>query len=638
MDAQTWFYVIAAVAVFLFLAPKFLLGMVVIDERTVGVVIKKFSARSLQNGALIALNGESGYQADTLSPGWHFGYFVWQYNVIKAPLTVIPSGEIGLILAKDGKQIPPERILAREIDCDNFQNSRKFLANSGEKGRQIGILTAGQYRINPALFTVITSNNCAEFGLEPARLKVMSVRPDQVGVVTTLDGRPLPAGEIAGPTIAGHDNFQNANAFIASGGARGLQEQVLLSGTWNINPWFASVEATPMTEIPIGHVGVVISYVGKEHIDISGEAFKHGDLVERGHKGVWAEPLYPGKHPLNTKTVKVELVPTTNIALNWANDRSESHKLDEKLSSIKVRSKDGFSFILDVAQVIHIGAKEASKVISRFGSTANLVNQVLEPAIGNYFRNSAQGHTVLDFLSARSERQRDALSYIREALKEYDVEAVDTYIGDIVPPEALMQTQTERKIAEEQKKTYETQEAAQRQRQTLVKEQSLADIQNKLVEQEQNIRMQEFQAQSAIKRAEGEAKSVELRAAGDAKAIELRARAESEAAKLRGDGEATAVAAVGMAKAKAYEAGIKAMGAEIFGQIQVMQLIGEKNIRVTPEFLVQGGSNATGGSSDTSALMIQALVANMLKNDATLLSRSASTSNAPSGPAPTAGA
>lgn len=610
MDTQQIVLVIVGALVALLLGAKIFLGLVVIDENDVGVVIKKFARKSLVDGALVALNGEAGYQADTLSPGWHFGYFPWQYQVIKAKLTVIPSGQIGLIMAKDGKQISSERILGKQIECDNFQSAKKFLNTGGEKGRQVGILTAGQYRINTALFTVITSENAAAHEINPELLQIMSIFPDEVGIVTTLDGKPLASGEIAGRVIDGHENFQNANAFIEKGGERGLQEQVLLSGNWNINPWFAAVETVPMTQIPIGHVGVVISYVGKEHVDISGISFKHGDLVEKGHKGVWAEPLYPGKHPVNAKTLKVELVPTTNIALNWANNRSESHKLDEKLSSIKVRSKDGFSFILDVTQIIHIGAKEASKVISRFGSTANLVNQVLEPAIGNYFRNSAQGHTVLDFLSARTDRQKDALSYIREALKEYDVEAVDTYIGDIVPPEALMQTQTDRKIAEEQKKTYEIQESAQRQRQTLVKEQSLADIQNKLVEQEQNIRMQDYQAQSAIKRAEGEARSVELRAAGDAKAIELRARAESEAAKLKGDGEAQAVEAVGMARAKAYEAGIKAMGAEIFGQIQVIEVIGERNIRVTPEFLVQGGGN---GGGDNGALMIQALLANMLK-------------------------
>lgn len=578
------------------LIPRYVLGMVRIDENQVGVVIKKFATNKLPSGALVALNGEAGYQADTLSPGWFFGYYPWQYQVDKHFLTSVPSGQIGLVMANDGKQIPSNRILAAVVDCENFQNARKFLQNSGEKGRQMGVLTAGTYRINPVLFTVITQANAAKFGLDPALLQVLSIASNEVGVVTTLDGAAIPAGEIAGSPVTGHDNYQNPQVFIQNGGQRGLQEQVLLSGTWNINPWFARVDRMNMTEVPIGNVGVVISYVGKEHKDISGDSFKHGDLVEKGHKGVWEEPLYPGRHPLNPRCYKVEMVPTTNIALNWATNRTESHKLDEKLSSIKVRSKDGFAFVLDVTQIIHIGAKDASRVVSRFGSTANLVNQVLEPAIGNYFRNSAQGHTVLDFLISRSDRQKEALTFIKSALGDYNVEAVDTYIGDLVPPEELMKTLTDRKIAEEQKTTYQTQEETQKQRQSLMKEQSLAEIQAELVKNEQSIKMQEFQAQAAIKKAEGEAKAIELKAAADSASV-----------RLKGEGEAKAIQAVGEAKAKAYEAGVKAMG-DSYGQLQIVNAIGEKQIKLVPDFLVSGGHG-----SDTNNLMMSAIMADILK-------------------------
>src|SRR6185503_16728164 len=180
------------------------------------------------------------------------------------------------------------------------------------------------YRINSALFTVITSATASEHGMAAGLLDLHRVASDMVGVVTTLDGQPIEAGEIAGPTIAGHENFQNAQAFLDGGGRRGLQEQILLSGTWNLNPWFVQVEQVPMVQIPIGSVGVVISFVGRAHVDVSGVEFKHGDLVNVGHKGVWVTPLYPGKHPLNTRIMKVELVPTTNIVLNWA-ARTEAH-------------------------------------------------------------------------------------------------------------------------------------------------------------------------------------------------------------------------------------------------------------------------------------------------------------------------
>ena len=549
-------------------------SLVLIRERQVGIVVKKFSPRSLTPGRLVALDGEAGFQADTLAPGLHTGYWPWQYRVIKASVTVVPQGEIALVIAADGAAMPTEHILGKLVASDSFQNARQFLLNGGEKGRQLGILTAGTYRLNTALFTVITADTAGIHGMTQDQLQLQQVHSDMVGIVTTLDGRPIEAGEIAGPTIPGHENFQNAQSFLDGGGRRGLQEQVLLSGSWNLNPWFALVEQVPMVQIPIGYVGVIISFVGKAHEDVSGLEFKHGDLVNVGHKGVWVTPLYPGKHPLNTRVMKVELVPTTNIVLNWAT-RTESHNYDAKLSSITVRSKDGFAFSLDVSQIIHVGALDAPKVISRVGSMQNLVDHVLQPIVGNYFRNSAQNFTALDFLSARSQRQVDAAAHIRTALGMYDVQAIDTLIGDINPPAELMQTQTDRKIAEERRKTYEVQEAAQKQRQQLVRQTSLADIQQQVVGAEQGVNIAELQASANVKKATG----------------------ESEATRLHALGEAEAIRATGTAKAEAYRVGVAALGAESYTVMQMMQIVGERNVRIVPDVSVTGTAG-TGGLTD----------------------------------------
>ncbi|TAE03781.1 MAG: flotillin family protein, partial [Oscillatoriales cyanobacterium] len=382
---------IAIGGVIIICIPLFFGGLVVIGDREVGIVSKKES------------------------------------------LTVVPQGEIALIIAAGGQSIPPQRILGKVTESDNFQDARKFLKSGGEKGRQLGILTGGSYRINTALFTIITAANAPKHGMTAEQLKLYKIAPDKVGIVTTYDGVPIQDGEIAGPIIPNHDNFQNAQKFITGGGRRGLQEQVLLSGSWNLNPWFVGVEQAAMTEIPIGYVGAVISYVGQTSEDVSGAAFTHGNLVNVGNKGVWVTPLYPGKHPLNTRILKVELVPTTNIVLNWSG-KTERHSYDSQLSSLTVRSQDGFAFDLEVAQIIHVGALDAPKVISRVGSMQNLVDHVLQPTIGNYFRNSAQAYSVLDFLSARSGRQAEAAEYIKAALRTYDVQAIDTLIGDILPP------------------------------------------------------------------------------------------------------------------------------------------------------------------------------------------------------------
>jgi uncharacterized membrane protein YqiK len=569
----------------LILSP-WLTGMILIDEREVGVVIKKFGSAKLPPGQLIALNGEAGYQADTLAPGLHFGYWFFQYRVMKVAMIRIPAGEIGLVVANAGAPILSERILAKSVPCDNFQDARAFLVNGGEKGRQLAILTAGTYRINTALFTIATAATALAYDLVPGQFHVYSVESDAVGIVTTLDGRPIDPGEIAGELVPAHDNFQNAQAFLDNGGRRGLQEQILLSGTWNLNPWFVSVEQVEMLEIPIGHVGVVISYVGQAHVDVSGTEFRHGDLVNPGHKGVWVAPLYPGKHPVNPRVMKVELVPTTNIVLNWAN-RTESHKFDQKLSSITVRSHDGFAFNLDVAQIIHVGALDAPKVISRVGSMQNLVDHVLQPIVGNYFRNSAQDYSVLDFLGGRTARQTEAAEFIRQALAHYDVQAVDTLIGDITPPAELMKTQTDRKIAEEEKKTYEIQEAAQKQRQLLVRETAMADIQQQVVASEQGVMISELNANATVKAATGEAESIRLRALGQAEAIR----------------------ATGFAQAEAYRVGVEALGSQNFAALQLMQIVGERGVQIVPDVSVTGSGTGSG--------LVDSLIGTTLRDRAT---------------------
>jgi uncharacterized membrane protein YqiK len=219
----------------------------------------------------------------------------------------------------------------------------------------------------------------------------------------------------------------------------------------------------------------------------------------------------------------------------------------------------------------------------------NLVDNVLEPTIGNYFRNSAQNYTVLDFLAARAERQSMAAEQIRTAIHIYDVEAIDTLIGDITPPAALMQTQTDRKIAEEQKKTYEMQEAAQVQRQKLVRETSQAEIQDALVKSEQGVRIAELQAAQRVKAAYGDGESAKVLATGEAEAVKLRAEGDGQAQRLRGLGEAEAIRAVGAAKAEAYQAGTQSLGAGPYTLIQLMQAIAEGKVKVTPDMLVQGG-------------------------------------------------
>ena len=587
---------------------RFLFGMVIVPENRIGLVTKKFvlfgANRSLPDGRIIATKGEAGFQGKTLAPGLYWGMWPWQYGVNMQPFLVIPEGNIGLVLSNDGAEIPTGAILGRRVESDNFQDAVAFLNNAGQKGRQTSYITAGTYRINSFAFTVTVT-------------PMVIIHENMVGIVTSLDGQPIEGNQIAGKYVEGHNNFQDFDSFLQHDGNRGLQPSIILAGSYNINPWAIQIEEVPMTDVPIGYVGVVISYIGQDGKDLTGEAFKHGNIVSKGQRGVWMEPYGPGKYPFNKYIMKVELVPTTNLVLNWANTRSEAHQLDKNLSTITVRSQDGFPFNLDVSQIIHIPANEAPKVIARFGSMNNLVSQVLEPTIGNYFRNSAQDSDVIAFLSTRKERQQAAKDNMKEVLDEYNVNAVDTLIGDIVPPESLMKTLTDRKIAQEEEKTYSTQRMAQEKRQGMEKETAIADMQKEIVKAQQSVEIAQRTADAAVKKAEGDANSLRLQVDAEATATKMRANAEAEATKARagaqaeatklnasadaekisktGLAEAEKIMAIGKSTAEAYELQVKAMGGDNFTRYKITEEIAKGNIKIIPDILIGGGTGTDGG-------------------------------------------
>ncbi|HTV95654.1 MAG TPA: SPFH domain-containing protein [Steroidobacteraceae bacterium] len=638
-----------------------LFGVVVVPDSSIGVATKKFALvgknRRLPDGKIIALHGEAGYQADTLAPGLHVGLWPWQYDIEIVPFFTVPQGRVGCVEACDGKPLPGGRIVARQVTCDSFQDARAFLENGGERGPQMALIPPGTYRINTLLFNVGLSDalvvppgkigvveardgkplaagrviarqvDCDSFQdaqafidgggergaqmaviapgtyrINPALFSVqladvVDVPENKVGIVTTREGHPLESGEIAGPMVPGHNMFQSPQAFVDAKGSKGLQEQVLLGGRYFINPRFATVEIVDMIEVPIAHVGVVIAFVGREGKDVTGDTFQHGNLVSKGEKGVWVDPLDPGKYPINPYTHKVTNVPTANVVLNWATGKTEAHQLDKNLSTITVRSADGFKFNLDVSQIIHIPRNDAPKVIARFGDMSALVTQVLEPTIGNYFRNAAQGSDIIDFLRNRSVRQGEARDAISAALKEYNVGAVDTLIGDIVPPDELMKTLTDRKIAEQERVTYDTQRQAQVVRQQLEQAMALAATQAKVVDAERQVAIADFNAQASVKSAEGQAQAKKVNAEADATVV-----------RTVGDAEASKTRAVGGAEAEVMKLKIASMESGNYAMVQVAEALAKGGVKLVPD-IVAGAVSGQG-------TLVDVLLANVIRDSA----------------------
>jgi uncharacterized membrane protein YqiK len=548
------------------------------------IVAHEVSCDSFQDArAFLTSDGERGPQMAVIPPGtYRINSLLFTVNLADA--VVVPPGKIGVIEARDGKPLAAGRVIARQADCNSFQDASTFIACGGERGPQASVIAPGTYRINPFMFVVQLAD-------------AVDIEDNKVGIVTTREGAALGAGEIAGPVVDGHNMFQSPQAFIDGKGYKGLQEQVLLAGRYFINPRFATVETVDMTEVPIAHVGVVIAYVGREGRDVTGDTFRHGNLVSKGEKGVWIEPLDPGKYPINPYTHKVTNVPTANVVLNWATGKTEAHQLDKNLSTITVRSADGFKFNLDVSQIIHIPRNDAPKVIARFGDMAALVTQVLEPTIGNYFRNAAQGSDIIDFLKNRSVRQGEARAAISAALTEYNVGAVDTLIGDIVPPDELMKTLTDRKLAEQERVTYDTQRLAQVVRQQLEQATALAVTQSKVVDAERQVAIAEFNAQASVKSAEGQAQAKKINADADATVV-----------RTVGDADASKTRAVGSAEAEVMKLKIASMESGNYAMVQVAEALAKSGMKLVPDIIA--GAGGSGGT------LVDVLLANLIRDSA----------------------
>jgi uncharacterized membrane protein YqiK len=605
----------------------FLSGVRFIPNNRIGIVEKRFSGKGSVKSGLIALNGEAGYQPKVLRGGLHY-LPPLQYVVHIKPLVTIPQGKIGYIFARDGRQLEPSQVLASNATVQDFQDVEGFLKNGGQRGPQRRILREGTYAINLVQFIVITDERIYTIALSKEEAETIQkmaeviaqrggFRPvvikdtdDTVGIVTVHDGPSLVQGEIIAPIVGDdskqaetyHNNFQDADHFLAAGGYRGRQLQVLVEGTYYVNRLFATVEMIAKTVIEVGNVGVVVSYTGETGTDLSGTEYRHGELVLRGNRGVWSEPLLPGKYAFNTYAGKVIAVPTTNIILKWIRTEVGSHRFDENLTEVSLITKDAFEPSLPLSVVVHIDYQKAPLVIQRFGDIKKLVEQTLDPMVSAYFKNIGQTRTLIQLIQERSAIQHQSSTEMKEKFAHYNLELEEVLIGTPSSPandtqiETILTQLRSRQIAEEQVETYGRQEKAAVKERELREAQSRAQMQTKMTEAELNINIQTDQGKAEYQR------SIQ-------QAAQIRALAEAEAEKI---------ARVGIAQALATEEQVRAYGGPQFQVTQTVlnrfaEAIQQSGVDVVPRVVVSGnGKNGEGGTASSS--IMEALLTMLLSD------------------------
>jgi len=586
--------------------------------------------------AFIKQGGVKGIQLRTLPPGlWPIHPYLFRVSVAK--VTLIPQGQVGVMMAADGASLDPGRLLGKAFEGHrNFQDAEQFIASGGQKGPQVEILTPGTYRILTDSVPVRSSEDGdgsggTKRGLFSVQLcNATLISENQVGLVEALDGSPLDPRDYVATPVEGHDNFQDGHEFINHGGQRGPQKDILLPGTYYINPFLFKVILEKAGEVKPGEVAVIVSNVGKdpsedvrrvmaakvrerlereekEHVAeeaarldklddenrtvaeiekdlMSGdpadsrldEGAHEAYVVPQGYRGIQETVVGPGRYYVNTLAITPIIIPTTNQTVEWT-----AGEVANTFNPFEVISKDGFLMQLEVRVVFRVRPEDAPFMVAKIGSIDRLIQNVMHPLIDSIFRNQASESSAMAYLQNRHEEQERAEARVRTHLLKYHVDVVNVLICHIHLPEELMKTQTEKILAEQRQNMYNAQREAEEKRIQLEKVKAHADNQKDLMVATVGVEI-------AGKRSE------QRKAEADGEAHYILATGKAEAEKVRLMGEAQGVA---------YHEQVNALGAQGVALVETLRVIGEKGVRITPDVMASGGNGDSAGNLGTLLLL-----------------------------------
>jgi regulator of protease activity HflC (stomatin/prohibitin superfamily) len=678
LDMNLLIVILAIVILFLILV-LVIPGLKLIRDSEVGILTKRMFGRKMPQGQVVARNGEIGVQANILMPGLYWRIpIIWKIE--KQFVTEISPAEVGIVESIDGRAIPKGRLLGEEIECNHFQDAKMFLYSGGMKGPQTAILRPGTYRINTYAFKIM-------------RARITEVPPEKIGVVIANDGTPLPSGFIVAPRpiekptpeypkAKNCQYFQDGQAFLLSAGFRGPQLDTLQPGRYYINPLLFKVEQYDVTEVPPGYVAVLRSNVGMDLEKTTGSPIPNVGAVgpvgketpsrqlvgvaqpiheeaetllilDKNMRGIWREPIAPGKYNLNPLAFTPYFVPTSAVTIDWASGfdqraqhttpeilsmkgaksseihvmETESDKATEffKFSQLRVTSMDGFQLEVDVRMIIRIRPQNAAFIIARFGSVKNLIEQIVHPLIDSSFRNKAGEEKAINFIMSRTELQRSALEKAQQQFEIYHVEAQNLLIAYIKVDQALLDTQTKREIALQQQAQYQQEAMAQEKRIEVQSKAANADKQPEVVAAMLSIKIEDDKAEAKRRLAGGDRDQNKITADGEK--YRVQALAEAEAYKLRQIGEGTSFQLKSIADGKAYDqrevgrgvadayaAQASVIGPSATAALKMVNEVGANGVKITPDIFISAAGGDQGSMSLLSTWLAQAVARGLLES------------------------
>ena len=458
----------------------------------------------------------------------------------------------------------------------------KIIAVNGEMGVQADVLPPGwHFGFWPVIYSV-------------RNVDLIEVPSDKVGLLEAADGIPLESDQLFAPDFQ-PDQFQqmlDARYFLTTGkGYKGKQASVLKPGKYRINSELFRVTMKDQTEIKPGEVGVLKANYGKppsvmvKTLVPSAEKPDPGAapveetlmFAKEGEMGLRAEPLPPGKYALNTDAINVTEMWSTQMIAHYTAVASTNpvSKTDGSVSSasseereITVRTSDGFTFPVDVRVEYLVEPKNAPLVVAKLGNDEDdRFRSALNSAVRAIFRNNAEGVRALDYVQQRARQESQSLTMLKAQMARFGVTITAVRIGNVGDEKSLgtlLKTQTDREIAKQEQLTFQEQQKAAEQKKELSRVTQEADEEKKLATAAYEVKI----ADETQKR----------------KVIE--AKAEAEATKIKAT-----------AQSEAYKQIAEQIGKSNAALIEILKIIGEQKIQITPRVMVSGSTDNAAASA-----------------------------------------
>ncbi|TWT38106.1 SPFH domain / Band 7 family protein [Posidoniimonas corsicana] len=443
----------------------------------------------------------------------------------------------------------------------------KIIATNGEMGPQAEVLPPGWHLWYwPGVYDI------EEEGL-------VQIPAGKVGIINARDGRPLPPDTTYAPEWAEEveGRMTDAEYFLTTGdGYKGPQTTVLRPASYRVNTKLFEVVQADITTIAKATVGVVKSNVGDRPApptDDEGnrQTGRLARLVSKGQRGIWREPLKPGQYYLNTDAFEVTEISTRKQVVRYTDATVAGSGIHEE-SEIIVRTSDGFTFPVDVRVEYEIEPDSAPLLVATVGDDKDGLRSVMNSAVRAIFRNNAEGVKALDYVQQRSQQESQSLKMLQDEMTKIGATVTAVRIGDVGDEKTLgplLETQTKREIAIQEQETIQEQQRAAEQQKELTRTEQEAEEEKRLATAKYGVQISEQEKERKI-----------IEAGADAEAVRIKAEAQ----------------------ANAYQLIAEQIGKGNAALVEVLKVVGENNITVTPRVMVVGGEGGA-QSAETTALI-----------------------------------